>query len=189
MPSTLELFAVLFTVLSVYFAGQNSVHTWWSGIIACILYGFVFFGVQLYADVVLQLFFIGTSALGWYFWSENKQKKQLLIRKLQTSEIIQYGVLCVVTWFVYTSILYYFTDAVSPGWDTAVLILSVIGQLTLMRRKLETWSFWIAVNTICVPLFYSRELYLSSALYCVFWMHAFYAAYRWTKEFDQQATA
>lgn len=38
----------------------------------------------------------------------------------------------------------------------------------LMRRKLETWLFWLLVNTISVPLFASRGLYLTAGLYAVY---------------------
>jgi len=42
------------------------VHTWWSGIIGCALFAWVFYEARLYADVTLQGFFILTSIYGWW---------------------------------------------------------------------------------------------------------------------------
>ena len=44
------------------------VHTWWSGIIGCALFAWVFYEARLYADVTLQGFFILTSIYGWWKW-------------------------------------------------------------------------------------------------------------------------
>ena len=63
-----EIAACLAYAVSVWLAARNNVHTWWIGIIGSILYGWVFWSVQLYADVTLQLFFIVTSITGWIHW-------------------------------------------------------------------------------------------------------------------------
>ena len=55
-----EIAACLAYAVSVWLAARNNVHTWWIGIIGSMLYGWVFWSVQLYADVTLQLFFIAT---------------------------------------------------------------------------------------------------------------------------------
>jgi hypothetical protein len=40
----------------------------------------------------------------------------------------------------------------------------VIAQILMMRRKLESWWVWLLVNTVAVPLYYSRGLHLTSIL-------------------------
>jgi nicotinamide mononucleotide transporter len=59
----------------------NNVHTWWTGIVGCVLFGWVFFGAKLYADVTLQLFFIITSALGWWQWTRGERGSELPVRR------------------------------------------------------------------------------------------------------------
>jgi nicotinamide mononucleotide transporter len=178
----MEIVAVFFTVVCIFLAGRNNVHTWWTGIIACISYGFVFFDAKLYADMILQVFFVATSIRGWVLWVETKDKPAIPITTTPPRFLLAYAIIGGVVLVMYTMLLKTFTDAYAPGWDSAVLVLSVIAQLMLMRRKLENWYVWIAVNTIAVPLFWNRELYLSSVLYAVFWFHAWYATYRWNIE-------
>jgi len=57
-----------------------------------------------------------------------------------------------------------------------------------MNRKLENWMFWLGVNTIAVPLFYSRGLYITSALYAAYWVHAVYAYFQWRATYRGQAS-
>ena len=83
-------------------------------------------------------------------------------------------------------LLVHFTDAFAPGWDSLLLTGSVIGQVLMMNRKLENWIFWLGVNTIAVPLFYSRGLYLTSALYGAYWLHAVYAYLKWRETYRTQ---
>ena len=64
----LEIAANAFTAVAIVLAGRNSVHTWWTGIIGCTLFGLLFAQSRLYADVVLQAFFVATSLLGWRRW-------------------------------------------------------------------------------------------------------------------------
>jgi nicotinamide mononucleotide transporter len=83
---------------------------------------------------------------------------------------------------VYGWLLHRFTNAYLPYIDSAVLSLSVISQCLLMRRKLETWPFWLAVNTVSVALFASRGLLLTAALYAGYWLNAWYGWWRWHRK-------
>ena len=57
----LEITANIVNLVAIALATRNSIHTWWTGIFGCVLFGWLFFNSQLYADVTLQLFFIITS--------------------------------------------------------------------------------------------------------------------------------
>jgi nicotinamide mononucleotide transporter len=54
--------------------------------------------------------------------------------------------------FGYGWMLTRLTNAYAPYIDSAVLVLSVIAQILMMRRKLESWWVWLLVNTVAVPL-------------------------------------
>lgn len=94
-------------------------------------------------------------------------------------------VLALATAGLYALALLRWTDAASPLIDSLVLTLSVAAQLLLMRRRLETWYFWFIVNTLSVPLFASRELYLTSLVYGIFWVNAIFGLLSWRREMRQ----
>lgn len=157
--SALEIVANVVNLISVLFASRNSIHTWWSGIIGCFLFGALFYQAKLYADVTLQIFFIGTSAYGWRL----------------------YFVVALVIAFVYSRILIATTDASLPFADSIVLIFSVLAQFLLMRRKLENWAAWLIVNTVAIPVFLVKGLYLTAGLYGFFWVNAWLGLWTWLR--------
>ncbi|MDG9782056.1 nicotinamide riboside transporter PnuC [Metapseudomonas otitidis] len=187
MPSTLELVADLVNLIAVLLAARNSVHTWSSGILGCVLFGWLFFESQLYADVTLQGFFIVTSALGWWAWLRGNAGTQLPVSRTAPGTLAWMAALAVVVALAYGALLYHFTDAYAPLVDSLVLTFSVLAQLLLMRRRLENWYAWLLVNTLAVPLYASRELYLTAGLYTLFWCNAWYGLYRWRRELREAA--
>ena len=58
-----------------------------------------------------------------------------------------------------------FTDAARPFFDAALTGGSVVAQVLLMRRILDNWLLWIAVDVLYVPLYLSRSLPLTALLY------------------------
>jgi len=184
--STLEISANVVIALAIFLAGRNNVHTWWVGIIGCILFGTLFYQSQLYADVTLQAFFVVTSAIGWYQWTTQKNREPLPITRAHGPTLLISVIIALVVGALYALLLRKYTDAYAPGWDSLMLVTSVIAQLLLMNRKLENWVFWLIVNTIAVPLFISRGLHLTAILYAAYWVHAIYAFFKWHADFKEQ---
>ena len=185
----LEFAANVVTALSVFLAGRNSVHTWWSGIIGCILFALMFYQVKLYADVALQGFFVVTGVLGWYQWLHGRGGRELVIAQTSWTVLASMLITGIVVTFIYGYLLHHYTDAYAPFVDSAVLAFSVLAQLLLMKRRVETWLFWLIVNSIAIPLYASRELYLTAALYSVYWVNAVVAWYEWRRQMSAVHTA
>lgn len=153
---------------------------------ACILFGVLFYQSQLYADVALQGFFVVIGVIGWYQWlhSPNSGYLQRPVTTLSFDVLFIALFLGTAVAGSYGAYLYQTTDAYMPFADSAVLMFSVIAQVLLMQRKLETWAFWLLVNSFAVPLYFSRGLYLTAFMYTLFWFNAWYGRYVWRKELD-----
>ena len=176
-----EIAANGFNTASILLAGRNSSHTWWTGIVGCLLFAFVFFWARLYADLTLQTFFISTSILGWWNWLHGRQGSELPVRR---TTIGWFGLLTAVGIFVaagYGWLLHRFTKAYAPFLDSFILAFSVLGQFLLMGRRVENWWCWLLVNTIAVPLYAVRGLHLTALLYAVFWVNAIVSLRRWNR--------
>lgn len=81
----------------------------------------------------------------------------------------------------YAWLLHRFTNAWSPWLDSAIMVFSILAQFMLMGRRLESWYFWLLVNTIAVPLYAARDLWLTAGLYLIFWCNAWHGLYQWRK--------
>jgi len=182
-----EIAANLVSTASIVLAARNSVHTWWTGIVGCALFIVVFFGARLYADATLQVFFIGSSAVGWWLWAKGDRGAALPIRRTPPIVLASMGLAALVVGAAYGALLHRFTNAYAPFLDSAVLVLSVVAQLLLMRRLLETWVFWIAVDLIAVPLYSVRGLYLTALLYFAYLVNAAYGLWRWRQAVAREA--
>lgn len=177
----LEIAANLFNAASIWLAGRNSIHTFWTGICGCALFGVVFWTSKLYADVTLQLFFIGSSVLGHWRWRARRAEAPLPVQYTPAGQLAGMLALALALSAGYAALLARFTDAAAPLVDSLVLFLSVLGQLLLVARRVESWWCWIAVNTLSVPLYASRGLILTAVLYFGFWINACVALVHWRR--------
>ncbi|MGV3662778.1 MAG: nicotinamide riboside transporter PnuC [Prosthecobacter sp.] len=177
----LEISANIFTALCIILAGRNNVHTWWAGIVGCLLFGWLFYCSQLYADAMLQVFFVVTGVIGWRKWMRGEDGSSIPIRRTNAGALLLMTGTGLLVAAGYGWLLHRFTDAFAPGPDSLMLVFSVIAQLLLMDRRLESWYGWLIVNSIAVPLFYQRGLHLTSALYAVFWINALVSLRHWRR--------
>jgi nicotinamide mononucleotide transporter len=179
MIGPLEMAANGAATAAILLAGRNSIHTWWTGIVGCVLFAVLFYDAKLYADVALQIFFIGSSIVGWYQWLRGDSGHALAVSHARFGKLAWTVPAGLVATAAYGALLHFYTQAYAPFVDSAVLVFSVIAQLLLMQRRIENWPFWLVVNTIAVPLYASRELYLTAFLYGCYWINAVVSWYWW----------
>jgi nicotinamide mononucleotide transporter len=194
--SALEIAANVFNLLSVWFSARNNVNTWWSGIVGCALYGLLFLDVKLYADVTLQAFFIGSCIVGWWNWRRGRPVQaieaggseplatattELPITRVAPVTAAGLALLAIVAAAAYGGLLYALTDAASPFIDATVLALSILAQFLMVARKIETWPVWFVVDCIAVPLYGSKGLWLTAAVYGFFLVLVVMGWLRWSR--------
>ncbi len=181
-----EVAANLVYLASILLATRNSWHTWWTGIVGCLMFAWLFFHANLYADVTLQGFFIVTSVYGWWHWQRGNHGAPAPIRRSSAAELMTWIIAAVAGAAGYGMLLREFTNAYAPVMDSLVLTFSILAQFLLMRRRVETWWCWLVVNTIAVPLYFSRDLQLTALFYAVYWINACVALRRWSVLLGQQ---
>lgn len=186
MTSLLEIAANAVMAISIVLSGRNNIHSWWLGIIGCALFATLFYSVNLYADVALQLFFIVTCVIGWLRWLRGAGGAPLPIRRAHLPTLGWMTVVGMAATAAYGLMLQAYTNAYAPFIDSAVLMFSIVAQLLLMGRRLESWLFWLLVNTISVPLYASRGLYLTAVLYAGYWVNALASWYFWRRQMQAQ---
>lgn len=177
----LEIAANVAAAASILLAGRNSVHGWWLSLIAGALLALLFLHARLYGQVALQGFFIVVGALGWWQWLRGDGGAPLPITRMPKRAWPWLALLVVVAVPGQGWLLAHYTDGHAPYADAAMLVLSMIGQLMMMRRKLECWWVWLLVNSIAVPLYYSGGLYVTTLLYVGFWINAVVALRHWRR--------
>ena len=186
MIAPLEIAANAVMAVSIVLSGRNNIHSWWLGVVGCAMFAALFYSVNLYADVVLQLFFIVTCLIGWLQWLRGAGGAPLPISNAQLRALGWMVAIGLLATAGYGLMLQAWTNAYAPFIDSAVLMFSVVAQLLLMGRRVETWPFWLLVNTVSVPLYASRGLYLTAALYAAYWINALASWWFWRRQMRAQ---
>lgn len=187
--SYVELLGTLFGLASVYFASRANILTWGTGIVNEVFLFFLFFQVQLYADMFLQIYFFVVTLYGWYKWnaktSENKISETSFRNKILLAVTILIGTL--ISGFIFTNIhlylpAYFKIQAAYPFTDSFVMVSSIVATILLAKKKIENWYLWIAVDLVCVVLYFKKGIYFLSLEYLIFLGLASYGLYQWKKK-------
>ena len=181
--SLLEISGVITGILCVYLAAKNSIWNWPIAIISVLIYVFIFFESKLYADTGLQVYFLLMNFYGWYFWSRKEITQKVLVSSISFKEII----LSVSAVIIFTAGLGYFlnmgTDASFPFVDSFCTACSLVAQVFLARKVLETWLIWIFVDIIYVGVYLIKDLHLTAGMYALYIVIAVVGYRDWHKEY------
>lgn len=170
--SVLETVAVVTYAWSVWLLAKNNPLGWWIGLVGTALYGVVFYQAKLYAEVGLQGFYFVTSLQAIYIWLRGGQNHtEKPVGHISRKGLILTVILAIASIFALRSLLIAIRGA-APFWDALTTVMSLVAHLYLMGRLVESWYLWITVDVIYVPLYASRQLYLTSILYAVFGLMA-----------------
>ena len=165
----LEWFAALTALASVVLTVKRRISCWPVGLVSVIAYAVFFLRLKLYADTGLQLFYFATGLLGWWHWARGgPDHGAALIRILRPRERTLAGAVLLAGIASLAWALARFTDASLPVWDSIASGLSVAAQLFLMRKVLESWLLWIAVDVLSVGIYAFKHAWVTCGLYAVF---------------------
>lgn len=165
-------------LLCVWLTAQGSIWNFAWGILNSAILGLVFWDQQLFADSALQLVFIVLSLQGWVQWATGRHAalegfRSTSLRE-QASLLAMAMVLSLLLWLALVEL-----RGSSPPMDAVITALSLCAQWQLNRRQASSWYWWIAVDLISVPLYWSRGLYLIAGLYVIYLAICIHGLRRW----------
>ena len=167
--SVTEIVAVLLGITNIVLIIRRSVLNFPVAIIMVTLYFVIFREAKLYSDAGLQVFFAAVNVYGWWSWNRNKvDAGEVAVRRLPAPGYALWTAGSVAAIWAWGSFMGSYTQTSYPYWDASVAMLSVAGQILMTRRFVENWHWWIVVNMISIPLYVTKELYLTAGLYGVF---------------------
>jgi nicotinamide mononucleotide transporter len=155
-------------VLCVWLTARAHIWNFPVGILSSAVLGLVFLQQRLFADAALQVVFIVLSVQGWVRWLRPQQARHSA--KFARTSLREQGVLlavAAVTTLLLWQVLLWLKGA-APTIDALITALSLCAQWQLNRRQTSSWAWWIAVDVVSIPLYWSRELPLISGLSVVF---------------------
>ncbi len=189
----LELLAVLFGILSVWFARQANLLVYPTGIISTTVYIYICFNIQLYADMGINIFYTSMSIYGWYVWTRRDDKKRLRPIRWNTKRQQAAGIAMIPILYVIIFALIYifksddteYMQSYIPYVDSFTTSIFLIGMWYMARKKIENWIYWIAGNIISVPLYFVKGLVFTSFQFTVFLILAVFGLIEWIRMYNE----
>jgi nicotinamide mononucleotide transporter len=178
----IEIVAVLLGLANIVLIIRRSVWNFPVAIAMVSLYFVIFRDAKLYSDAGLQVFFAIVNLYGWWSWNRNKAEAgEVVVRRLPAFAYGMCIIASVAAIWGWGGFMGTHTGTSYPYWDASVAMLSVAGQILMARRFVENWHYWIIVNLISIPLYVTKELYLTAGLYGVFLVLAIAGLIEWRK--------
>lgn len=182
--TTLEIIAVIFGFLSVWFSKLNKIWVFPTGIISTSIFVYLLLKWELLGDMMINGYYFIMSIYGWYVWTRKVDEKQVTpissisLKEKRTAFILFITTLIVV--FIVYKTFDKWTSWVAYA-DTFTTAIFFVGMWLMAKRKIENWLFWIAGDIISVPLYFYKGLTFTSLQYLGFTFIAIFGYIAWKK--------
>jgi nicotinamide mononucleotide transporter len=182
-----EWLSTVCQVASVWYARQNNIKVYPTGIIGVILAAWVYFFVSnppLYADGTLNIYYLIMSIYGWYMWTRKDDNHQHVFDVSWCSgrERLMGLIIFGLGWLGLYFTLSTWTDSDVPLLDALVSASAVTAMYWMAKRKIENWLAWIVSNTIAIPLNFYKGFMVFTIMYILFLGLAWMGYIKWKKD-------
>ncbi len=195
--SYLEFFGVIAGAVAVWLSAKGNIWSWPIGIVNVTLFFFLFFQVQLYPDMFLQVFFFVTNLIGWWRWAnpkkgEEDKKKELKVSYIPLKHLMIFsiaGLAGTLSAGSLASNLHEWLPAIFskpsafPYLDSFVTVMSIGATFLMIQKKVECWALWIVVNAVATGMYFVKGIKFTGVEYLAFCFIAAFGLWNWIKEY------
>ena len=185
---SLEIIAVFFGFLSVWFSKNNNILVFPTGMINTSIFVYLLLKWSLLGDMIINAYYFIMSIYGWYFWLKGTNNTVSPISKVSNTDI-RIVVLLFISSAAFVSLVYTFFDK----WETIVSYIDILttaiffaAMWLMAKRKVESWIFWIVGNIISIPLYLHKGLAFTSIQYFIFTVIAIAGYIKWKELYNKQ---
>lgn len=183
----LEWIAVATGLLSVWYSMKENIWVYPTGIVSVLIYVYIAYIYKLYADMGVNFYYFIMSVYGWYYWlhPKNDSREQVAVTMNNRTENLISAALTIGSFSILYFVLSNFTDSDVPFWDSLTTCFAILGMYLMARKKLESWVAWIITDLISIPLYFYKELVLTSFQFLVFTIIAVGGYISWKRSMEE----
>jgi nicotinamide mononucleotide transporter len=194
--SYLEFFGTMTGAVAVWLSARGNIWSWPIGLANVTLFFFLFYQVQLYPDMFLQVFFFITNLMGWWRWSHPNKTEENKKRELRPSfmprawmvgftAIGLVGTLLMGTFANRLHIIFpafFSVPSAFPYADSFVTVMSIVATYLMVQKKAECWLLWLVVDAVATYMYFVKGIKFVGLEYLAFCFIAAYGFWKWTRE-------
>ena len=177
----LQAIGTTFGVVQVLLARKNNIDNYLFGIVSILISLWVLYQSKLYADIILNLYYLVMSIYGWFFWKFGKEKEETPISYSSKLEHLKALGIVLVCFAGMSYWLRFHTNSDVPLWDAGVSAFAWAGMWLMAKRKIENWIFLNISNAISIPLLIHKELYIYAGLTIFLFIVGTSGYFKWRK--------
>ena len=177
----LQAIGTTFGVVQVLLARKNNIDNYLFGIVSILISLWVLYQSKLYADIILNLYYLVMSIYGWFFWKFGKEKEETPISYSSKLEHLKALGIVLVCFTGMSYWLRFHTNSDVPLWDAGVSAFAWAGMWLMAKRKMENWIFLNISNAISIPLLIYKELYIYAGLTIFLFIVGTSGYFKWRK--------
>jgi nicotinamide mononucleotide transporter len=155
------------------------------GALSTLAFSLLFYRADLLASALLNLYLTPQLLYGWIRWNRDEITRP--VTNVTWKSVPAYLVVTGLFWFGAYNLVKLF-DGQMAGWDTAILIGSILAQFLLDNKKLQTWIVWAVVNVIAIILYAKNGLQITAFQYVFFLLSATWGYRSWSRSTVIQLT-
>lgn len=179
--------ALILGVAEVLLARVNNIWLYPTGILGTSIAIYLLLDVGLYAESILNGYYVVMSIYGWIYWIKKKNEPPVKISWQTKNEWIISITICVAGWVFFYVLLKnlpakYFTPSNVPVWDALISSTAWAGMWLLARRKIENWVFLNISNLFAIPILFYKHLPMFALLTIFLFVVAIFGYFEWRKK-------
>ena len=184
----LETVAVITGIVSVWLGKKENILVYPIGLNNTIGYTWLSFDAHLFGEASVNLYYTIVSLYGWYLWSRKDASRKPLLpisfsrRSEWMFQLGFFGFFYVTIFAALTYLRQEFAAGALPAADAFASATAFTGMWLMARKKVESWYWWIATNTISIPLYFVKHLVFTSFYYFILLILAISGLIEWRRK-------
>ena len=185
----MEMLGLTSGLLCVWLLIKENIWTFPIGLLYALITVVVVYNERLFADVILNFYYVVMNAFGWYFWLFGGQSRR-------SQDALEVGVIPLkqIAWLV----LIMAAGTLLMGWgfstysnadlayaDSFTTVASFIAMYLAAKKYLESWYLWFVVDVVQVILYLVKGIELYALLYLIYLVMAYWGWKAWKESIRQ----
>jgi len=189
--SYIEFIGTLLYFGSVWLISVKNRLTWPVGIVSVVLYGILFYQIQLYSDMIEQFYYLGISFMGWISWNKIEKNEEKIPTKWSSkNELFLWIVFVAIASFLlaqFSSNLNLLLPEIFPdpasyaGLDAVTTVMSFVAMYLITIRRNESWVYWIVVDVLGIYLYWIKDVRFIAIQYIFLLFIAVWGLITWSR--------
>lgn len=177
----IEIAAVLFTFLYLYFIGKKQAFGWLMGILASVLSLFFFYIKGYYGSAVLNFVYIFQGLVGFLYWKKLAIEKPV---KYYFKLTDHFFLLAIIT-LLYLVLRWILNQLGIKDLKNIDIILScgcIVATYLEIKKDTSCWWYWMVLNIFFSMYYFNGNMPIYAGLMVVLAVFSYWALRQWNKK-------